>query len=136
MTALETLIAWGDEMLKQHPNKILSFAEAIDKAQELLEMEKQQSSSVSEDGYTILEDQYAIQYRNIKKTLPRKEFEIVKFLMRNKGRVMRKHEILKNVWEDGVIVGDRTIDVHICKIKRKFSNIPIKTRKCYGYLWE
>lgn len=42
MTALETLIAWGDEMLKQHPNKILSFAEAIDKAQELLEMEQNQ----------------------------------------------------------------------------------------------
>ena len=42
MTALETLIAWGDEMLKQHPNKILSFAEAIDKAQELLKMEQDQ----------------------------------------------------------------------------------------------
>jgi hypothetical protein len=42
MTALETLITWGDDMLKQHPNKILSFAEAIDKAQELLEMEQDQ----------------------------------------------------------------------------------------------
>ena len=38
--------------------------------------------------------------------------------------------------EDGVIVGDRTIDVHICKIKRKFPGIPIKLRKCYGYLWQ
>ena len=136
MTALETLIAWGDEMLKQHPNKILSFAEAIDKAQELLEMEKQQKDCISEDGYTILEDQWAVQHEDVKKTLPRKEFKIVKLLMTNKGRVIGRHEMLKNVWEDGVIVGDRTIDVHICKIKRKFPNIPIVMRKCYGYLWQ
>lgn len=136
MTALETLITWGDEMLKQHPNKILSFAEAIDKAQELLEMEKQPKDSISEDGYTILEDEYAVQHGNIKKTLPRKEFKMVKFLITNKGRVISRHEMLKNVWEDGVIVGDRTIDVHICKIKHKFPGIPIKLRKCYGYLWQ
>lgn len=41
-TALQTLIAWGDEMMKQHPMKTLSFAEAIDKAEELLEMEQEQ----------------------------------------------------------------------------------------------
>jgi hypothetical protein len=41
-TALQTLIAWGDEMMNQHPMKLLSFAEAIDKAEELLEMEQEQ----------------------------------------------------------------------------------------------
>ena len=41
-TALQTLITWGDEMMKEHPMKTLSFAEAIDKAEELLEMEKEQ----------------------------------------------------------------------------------------------
>ncbi len=41
-TALQTLIEWGDKMLKENPNKILSFAEAIDKAEELLEMETEQ----------------------------------------------------------------------------------------------
>lgn len=136
MTALETLIAWGDEMLKQHPNKILSFAEAIDKAQELLEMEKQQSSIVSEDGYTIVEDQYAVQHGDVKQSLPRRQFELLVYLMKNKGRVISRQEMLRNVWEEGVVVGDRTIDVHICKIKRRFPGIPIKLRKCYGYLWQ
>jgi hypothetical protein len=42
-TALQTLIKWGNEMMKQHPQKILSFAEAIDKAEELLQMEKEQN---------------------------------------------------------------------------------------------
>lgn len=41
-TALQTLIAWGNQMLKDNPSNILSFAEAIDKAQELLNMEKEQ----------------------------------------------------------------------------------------------
>ena len=41
-TALQTLIEWGDKMLQEHPMKTLSFAEAIDKADRLLEMEKQQ----------------------------------------------------------------------------------------------
>lgn len=136
MTALQTFIAWGDEMLKQHPNKILSFAEAIDKAQELLEMDEMNVEDISEDGYAVLDEQHAIQHGNIKKVLPRKEFKLVKLLMKNKGRVISRAEMLKNVWEQGVIVGDRTIDVHICKIKRKFPGIPIKLRKCYGYLWE
>ena len=50
-TALQTLIAWGDEMMKEHPLKHLSFAEAIDKAEELLEMEKEQMDKVSEDRW-------------------------------------------------------------------------------------
>ena len=41
-TAMQTLIKWGDKMMLEHPMKILSFAEAIDKAEQLLEMEKEQ----------------------------------------------------------------------------------------------
>jgi two-component system alkaline phosphatase synthesis response regulator PhoP len=88
-----------------------------------------------EDGYTIVEDQYAIEYENVKQILPRKQFKLLVYLMRNKGRVVSREEMLRNVWEEGVVVGDRTIDVHICKIKRRFPDIPIKLRKCYGYLW-
>ena len=49
-TAMQNLIAWGDEMLLKHPQKILSFAEAIDKAQELLQMEKEQIINAYIDG--------------------------------------------------------------------------------------
>lgn len=48
-TALQQFIEWGDKMLKEHPMKTLSFAEAIDKAEELLEVEKQQI----EDAYVM-----------------------------------------------------------------------------------
>lgn len=49
-TTLQTLIAWGDKMMKEHPLKHLSFAEAIDKAEELLEMEKEQIEEAWNDG--------------------------------------------------------------------------------------
>ena len=48
-TAMQTLIEWGDKMMLEHPMKILSFAEAIDKAEQLLEIEKEQIV----DAYTI-----------------------------------------------------------------------------------
>jgi hypothetical protein len=48
-TAMQALIAWGDEMLLKHPEKILSFAEVIDKAEELLQMEKEQMGYTKED---------------------------------------------------------------------------------------
>jgi len=53
-TALQTLIEWGDKMIHDHPFKILSFAEAIDKAEELLEMEKQQIKDAYEISYTSM----------------------------------------------------------------------------------
>lgn len=59
-TALQTLISWGDEMLKNNPNKILSFAEAIDKAQELLVMEKEQIKDAYWNGTTDIEKEDAL----------------------------------------------------------------------------
>ena len=51
-TAMQTLISWGDEMLLKHPQKILSFGETIDKAVELLQMEKEQRIQDYNAGYT------------------------------------------------------------------------------------
>lgn len=48
---MQTLIAWGEEMLLKHPQKILSFAEVIDKAEELLQIEKEQINKAYFDGY-------------------------------------------------------------------------------------
>lgn len=50
-TAMQTLISWGDEMLLKHPQKILSFGEAIDKAVELLQMEKEQIIAAFDIAY-------------------------------------------------------------------------------------
>jgi hypothetical protein len=66
-TAMQELIEWGDEMLLKHPQKILGFGEAIDKAVELLEKEKEQIKRAFEfgiaDAYNFIEDD-AEQYYN------------------------------------------------------------------------
>ncbi|MFI5135596.1 MAG: response regulator transcription factor [Chitinophagales bacterium] len=68
--------------------------------------------------------------------LARKEFELLALLASKPGRVFPRQEILNKVWGDDVIVGDRTIDVHIRKIRQKIGEDLIKTVKGVGYKFE
>jgi two-component system alkaline phosphatase synthesis response regulator PhoP len=73
---------------------------------------------------------------NIEIVLPRKVFKVAYFLAKNCNRCVTRHALIKNCWETGVIVTDRTIDVHICKIKNALNDRKIiKTVKCRGYMW-
>jgi two-component system, OmpR family, alkaline phosphatase synthesis response regulator PhoP len=66
-------------------------------------------------------------------TLPRKEFELLKLLTTKPGKVFKRDEILYKVWGDDVVVNDRTIDVHIRKLREKLKLDEIKTVKGIGY---
>jgi len=65
--------------------------------------------------------------------LPRKEFELLSLLVSKPDKVFLRDEIYKAVWGDSVIVGDRTIDVHIRKLREKIGNDHIRTLKGIGY---
>ena len=65
--------------------------------------------------------------------LAKKEFELLYLLASKPGRVFLRHEILNQVWGQEVIVGDRTIDVHIRKIRQKLDIDCITTVKGVGY---
>lgn len=65
--------------------------------------------------------------------LPRKEFELMSLLMSRPGRVFTRDEIFRRVWGDDIVVGDRTIDVHIRKLREKVGNEIIHTIKGVGY---
>ncbi len=65
--------------------------------------------------------------------LARKEFKLLQLLASKPGKVFRRYEILDAVWGQDVIVGDRTIDVHIRKLREKLKNNLIKTVKGVGY---
>jgi len=65
--------------------------------------------------------------------LPRKEFELLALLHSHPGYVFKRDQILSTVWGEGVIVGDRTIDVHIRKLREKLGNHYIQTVKGVGY---
>lgn len=87
-------------------------------------------------NYKIYADEHAIEYNGKKITIPNKEFLIAKYLSENKNRIVHREELLLKVWGNEVIVLDRTIDVHMAKIRKRFTGIPIVTKKTVGYMWE
>jgi two-component system, OmpR family, alkaline phosphatase synthesis response regulator PhoP len=68
--------------------------------------------------------------------LPRKEFELLELLTSQPGKVFTRNSILERVWGEDVVVGDRTIDVHIRKLREKLGDDYIKTVKGVGYKFE
>jgi two-component system, OmpR family, alkaline phosphatase synthesis response regulator PhoP len=68
--------------------------------------------------------------------LPRKEFELLNLLISKPGKVFTRENILDRIWGDDVIVGDRTIDVHIRKLREKIGSVNIKTVKGIGYKFD
>lgn len=67
---------------------------------------------------------------------PRKEFELLSLLISKPGKVFTRDEIMTRVWGDDIIVGDRTIDVHIRKLREKLGDDTIKTIKGVGYKFD
>jgi two-component system alkaline phosphatase synthesis response regulator PhoP len=65
--------------------------------------------------------------------LPKKEFELLDLLTSKPGKVFTREEIFHDVWGDKIIVGDRTIDVHIRKLREKIGDQFIQTVKGVGY---
>ena len=67
--------------------------------------------------------------------MPRKEFEILMMLLRNRGRVFSREEILKRIWPEEVVVLDRVVDVNITRLRSKLGEYGrhIVTKPGYGY---
>jgi two-component system alkaline phosphatase synthesis response regulator PhoP len=80
-------------------------------------------------------DNYEIEIENQIISLPRKEFETFVYLAKNRGKIVRREQLLENVWGDEVVVTPRTIDVHIRKIREKLGKYAdlIETIKGVGY---
>ncbi|HRD37807.1 MAG TPA: response regulator transcription factor [Bacteroidia bacterium] len=68
--------------------------------------------------------------------LPKKEFKLLELLVSKPGKVFTREFILEKIWGDEVVVGDRTIDVHIRKLREKLGEENIKTVKGVGYKFE
>lgn len=81
----------------------------------------------------IDKERYLIRKDGTEMVLPRKEFELLSLLVSKPGKVFTREEIYYSVWGDNVVVGDRTIDVHIRKLREKIGNDHIKTLKGIGY---
>jgi two-component system alkaline phosphatase synthesis response regulator PhoP len=85
---------------------------------------------------SINPEQYIVSVDGKEISLAKKEFELLYLLAHRPGRVFLRNEILNQVWGNEVIVGDRTIDVHIRKIRQKLGVDCITTVKGVGYKFE
>ncbi len=94
------------------------------------------SDKMNVGGLKIDREKYIVVKENLEINLPKKEFELLALLASKPGKVFTREIILDSVWGDDVVVGDRTIDVHIRKLREKLGENYIKTVKGIGYKFE
>jgi two-component system, OmpR family, alkaline phosphatase synthesis response regulator PhoP len=100
-------------------------------------IEEQSTQAVIHAGnLQIDKERYLVVQENKEITLPRKEFELLCLMASKPGRVFKREEILSRIWGNDTIVGDRTIDVHIRKLREKLGDDYFKTIKGIGYKFD
>jgi two-component system alkaline phosphatase synthesis response regulator PhoP len=98
--------------------------------------EENQEQKLTFGDLEINKTKFTVYYKGEEIQLAKKEFELLSLLASKPGRVFLRNEILQRVWGTDVIVGDRTIDVHIRKIRQKAGIDLITTVKGVGYKFE
>jgi two-component system, OmpR family, alkaline phosphatase synthesis response regulator PhoP len=113
------------------PNVFVSKVNAL-----FRRIKKPEHNIISIDNLIIDPEKFMVEYEGKEIVLAKKEFELLYLLATKPGRVFLRNEILSQVWGNDVIVGDRTIDVHIRKIRQKLGVDCITTVKGVGYKFE
>ncbi|MEN8886427.1 MAG: response regulator transcription factor [Winogradskyella sp.] len=98
-----------------------------------LKTEKENEESFTIGDIVIDREKYVVYKADVKISLPRKEFELFSLLTSKPGKVFKREIILDTVWGNEVVVGGRTIDVHIRKLREKIGDHHFKTVKGVGY---
>ena len=117
-------------------SKPISPKVLISKVNALFRRVAKRGSILQVEELIIDREKYSVTYKDIPVILARKEFELLSLLASKTGKVFLRNEILDKVWGTEVIVGDRTIDVHIRKIRQKLGVDCITTVKGVGYKFE
>ena len=95
-----------------------------------------ESDSIIEIGQLIINrTNYSVNNNGLNLVMPKKEFELLSFLAKHPNKVFNRDELLENVWGVDVYVVERTVDVHIRKLREKIPEYYIKTLKGVGYMF-
>ena len=88
---------------------------------------------IKHGNLVIDREKYTVTNNGVELSLPRKEFSLLLLLISKPEKVFTHDEIYTSIWGDTIVVGDRTIDVHIRKLREKIGEEYIKTVKGVGY---
>ncbi|MEL7833248.1 response regulator transcription factor [Fodinibius sp. Rm-B-1B1-1] len=131
-TEVEGLDKGGDDYITKpiSTTKLISRIKAV-----LRRFEETQPMTNKIDVHDVVidKDRYIVTKGDEEFQMPRKEFELLYFLASRKGKVMDRQTLLNQVWGNDVYVVDRTVDVHIRKIREKIGSDYIETVKGVGY---
>ena len=132
-TQIKGLETGADDYLSKpiSPKVFLSRVNAL-----FRRLNKTEARALSVENITIDPERFIVKVGEEEIVLAKKEFELLYLLAQKPGRVFIRNEILNQVWGNDVIVGDRTIDVHIRKVRQKLGIDCITTVKGVGYKFE
>lgn len=117
------------------PRALVSRINAILKRDIVSTVSETETNIIEIGGIVINRNQYSATYEGSTLVLPKKEFELLSFLAKNPNKVFNRDELLEKVWGTDVFVVERTVDVHIRKLREKIPENYIKTLKGVGYMF-
>ena len=117
------------------PKKLIARIKSNLRKAEQSERKSRKSENIKIGGLEIDVDKFVVKVDGKQKFFPRKEFQLLHYLAQNPGKVINRETLLKDIWGNDVYVIDRTIDVHIRKIREKLGKHSelIETIKGVGY---
>lgn len=118
------------------PRVLISRIQALLRRTRVSEENESSIPTIDIGGLVIDRSRYLVKKGVQEFSLPKKEFELLSLLASRPGHVFTREAILNRIWGDDVIVGDRTIDVHIRKLREKLGEEYFKTIKGIGYKFE
>ena len=126
--------AGGDDYITKpiKPKVLLSRVKALLKRANTL-INERGTDKLAGTGLVIDQERYIVTINGVEVNLPKKEFELLGLLCSKPQKVFTRNEIFASVWGENIIVGDRTIDVYIRKLREKLGGGFIKTVKGVGY---
>lgn len=127
--------AGGDDYISKpiKPKVLISRIKALLKRAGSLDDSNDARGEIPQTGLVIDKERYVVYLDGQEIILPKKEFELLALLHSKPQKVFTRDEIYQSIWGDEIVVGDRTIDVHIRKLREKLGEDYIRTVKGVGY---
>jgi len=131
-TEIESLNKGGDDFITK-PISTTKLVSRIKAVMRRFDDSTEQTNKLNVHDLEIDKDRYLVKRESNEYHLPRKEFELLFYLASRKGKVLDRQALLNKVWGDNIYVVDRTVDVHVRKIREKLGDHYIETVKGVGY---
>ncbi|MBK8699969.1 MAG: response regulator transcription factor [Saprospiraceae bacterium] len=137
-TQISALDGGGDDFVSKpiKPNVLLSRIRAMLRRHKDLSLNEDNGNIQTFGTLSINHETFMVTVDGKEISMAKKEFELLALLATKPGKVFKRDEIMKKIWGDDIIVGDRTLDVHIRKIREKIGDAYISTLKGVGYKFE